>query len=72
MKFKVIDKKSKNTPEKLLEKYKTEINSKRIDVLKREFNDECKALFQYYTEIDESEIPKLEVKNNRFANQTAT
>jgi hypothetical protein len=72
LKFKVIDKKSKNKPEELLEKYKTEINSKPIDVLKREFNEECKTLFQYYTEIDESEIPKLEVKNNRSANQTAS
>ena len=71
LKFKVIDKKSKNKPEELLEKYKTEINSKPIDVLKREFNEECKVLFQHYTEIDESEIPKLEVKNNKSANQTA-
>ena len=72
LKFKVIDKKSKNKPEELLEKYKTEINSKPIDVLKREFNEECKVLFQHYTEIDESEIPKLEVKNNKSANQTAS
>jgi len=68
--LRVIDKKSKNKPEELLKKYKAEINSKPIDVLKREFNEESKILFQYYTDTDESEIPKLEVKNNKSANQT--
>jgi hypothetical protein len=66
LELKVIDKKTKNPKksEELLEEYKTEINTIPIDVLKKEFNEECKELFPLYTEIDESEIPQINSPNN--------
>jgi hypothetical protein len=67
----VIDKKSKN-PEDLLEEYKTKISTTPIDVLKREFNEECKELFPYYTRIDESEIPQINSPNNNAKSNTNT
>ena len=70
----VIDKKSKNpkNPEDLLKEYKTKISETPIDVLKREFNEECKELFSYYTEIDESEIPQINSPNNNAKSNTNT
>jgi len=70
----VIDKKSKNpkNPEDLLEEYKTKISKTPIDVLKREFNEECKELFPYYTKIDESEIPQINSPNNNAKSNSNT
>ena len=74
LELKVIDKKSKKpkNPEDLLEEYKTEISKTPIDVLKKEFNEECKELFPYYTRIDESEIPQINSPNNNAKSNTNT